>query len=573
MKQLEALSIVTPGFFGLNTQESGVTLSPNFAQVADNVIIDKYGRLGARKGWTMQTTTGSNELGGESIKFMLEHVNADDSLDILSAGNNKVFTGGVGAVLTDVTPAAYTITSNDWSGATLNDTSILVQEDQVPLIYSSVASPVVQTITTYTGVTQNFNTAYPTGVIAAWGRYWSFTKNSIYWSTDIVDTAFPAFNAGSSGSLNIASVLPDNTDDIVAIAAHNNFLIIFCRHHIVIYSGADNPISATFGLQDIIVGVGCVAHKSVQNTGSDLVFLSDTGIRSLGRLLQEKSLPMRDLTINVRDDLLDDLNTESSLAGTLGNISSVYSEINAFYLLSFPSLNTVYCLDMRSALENGASRVTVWNQYEAASFLRLRNRDVLIGKINGMGKYTGYTDNTASYRVRYYSHYFDFGSPTTTKIIKKISATILGGANQQFTIKVATNYSGSYRSYPFVLQAGEIFEYNVAKYPIYSEFKGVVANYAALPGGPNTGDAYMTIDNNNVYQWSGSEWTDVTSTWKTSFTVTDYSEFSKGIVLEKIRSSVGGYGSTIQIGFESDVYNAELSVQKIDVFIKVGRTE
>ena len=116
MKQLEALSIVTPGFFGLNTQESGVTLSPNFAEVADNVIIDKYGRLGARKGWTMQTTTGSAQLSGEPIKFMLEHVNADDSLDILSAGNNKVFTGGVGEVLTDVTPAAYTITSNNWSG-------------------------------------------------------------------------------------------------------------------------------------------------------------------------------------------------------------------------------------------------------------------------------------------------------------------------------------------------------------------------------------------------------------------------------------------------------------------------
>ena len=74
MKQLEALSIVTPGFFGLNTQESGVTLSPNFAEVADNVIIDKYGRLGARKGWTMQTTTGSAQLSGEPIKFMLEQL-------------------------------------------------------------------------------------------------------------------------------------------------------------------------------------------------------------------------------------------------------------------------------------------------------------------------------------------------------------------------------------------------------------------------------------------------------------------------------------------------------------------
>ena len=573
MKQLEALSIVTPGFFGLNTQESGVTLSPNFAEVADNVIIDKYGRLGARKGWTMQTTTGSAQLNGEPIKFMLEHVNADDSLDTLSAGNNKVFTGGIGEVLTDVTPAAYTITSDNWSGANLNDTSILVQEGQEPLIYSSVATPVVKTITTYTGVTQNFGTAYPNGVIAAWGRYWSFTKNAVYWSTDIVDTAFPAFNGGSSGSLNIASVLPDNTDDIISIAAHNNFLIIFCRHHIVIYSGADNPISINFALQDIIVGVGCVAHKSVQNTGTDLIFLSDTGIRSLGRLLQEKSLPMRDLTVNVRDGLLDDLNTEASLAGNLDNISSVYSEINAFYLLSFPAIKTVYCLDMRSALENGASRVTIWNQYEADSFLRLRNRDVLIGKVNGIGKYIGYTDNTASYRVRYYSHYFDFGSPTTNKIIKKISATILGGANQQFTIKVATDYSGAYRSYPFVLKAGEIFEYNVDKFVTYSEFKGVIANYASLPGAPNTGDAYMTTDDNNVYQWSGSAWTDVTSTWETSFTVVDYSEFSKGIVLEKIRSSVGGYGSTIQIGFESDVNNAELSVQKIDVFIKGGRTE
>jgi hypothetical protein len=83
----------------------------------------------------------------------------------------------------------------------------------------------------------------------------------------------------------------------------------------------------------------------------------------------------------------------------------------------------------------------------------------------------------------------------------------------------------------------------------------------------------MTTDNNNVYQWSGSAWTDVTSTWETTFTVTGYSEFSKGIVLERIKSSVGGYGSTIQIGFETDVDNAELSVQKLDVFVKMGRIE
>ena len=573
MKQLETLSIVAPGFYGLNTQESGVTLSPNFAQVTDNVVIDKYSRLGARKGWVMQTTSGSAELDNNFIRFMIEHVNADDTLDIISAGNNKIFSDGVGGVLTDITPALYTITANDWSGATLNDTTILVQTGQEPLIYNSVSSPVLQTITDYTSVTQNYGVSFPDGVIAAWGRYWSFTKNAVYWSTDIADSAFPAFNGGSSGSLNIAAILPDNTDDIESIAAHNNLLIIFCKHHIVIYNGADNPLSADFSLQDIIVGVGCIAHKSVQNTGSDLIFLSDTGIRSLGRLIQEKSLPMRDLTKNIRDDFLNDVNAEIAEYGSLKAVGSVYSEINAFYLISFPSIQTVYCLDMRSALEDGSSRVTVWSQYPAYSFLRRRNRDVLIGKINGIGKYGGYTDNGLSYRLRYSSHHLDFNAPTTIKILKKISATVLGGSNQQFTIKVGTDYSSSSLSYPFILQAGSIDEYNVAEYPTYSEFAGVVADFASLPGSATVGKAYMTLDDNSVYQWDGSEWQDVTTTWQDTFTLVDYSEFSKGVVLEKIKSSVGGAGSTIQVGFESDVDGAEISVQKLDIFIKTGRTD
>jgi hypothetical protein len=524
MKQLETLSIVAPGFFGLNTQESGVTLSPNFAQLTDNVVIDKYGRLGARKGWVMQTTDGATALAGNVVRFMLEHVAADDSLEVLSAGNGKVFSGGIGEVLTDITPGGYTISDNDWSGANLNDTSIITQSGHEPLVFTTDtgATAPLQTLSAYMSnekgvtATPNFGTAYPHGVIAAWGRYWAFTKNAVYWSTDIADSSFPAFSGGSSGSLNIAAVLPDNADDIEAVAAHNNLLIIFCKHNIVIYSGADNPISTTFGLQDIIVGVGCTAHKSVQNTGNDLIFLSDTGIRSLGRLIQEKSLPMRDLTKNVRDDFLTDVKAELANYDSLDHVASVYSEINAFYLISFPSTGIVYCLDMRSPMEDGSARVTVWYQYEAHSFLRLRNRDILIGKVNGIGKYSGYSDNGSKYRLRYFSHYVDFNTPTTTKILKQIGVTVLGGSNQQFTIKVGTDYSAAYRSYPFIVQVGNVFEYGVSEYTV--------------------------------------------------------AEFSKGIVLDKIKSSVGGSGSSLQIGFEADVNGSELSVQKIDAFIKTGRT-
>ena len=38
-KPLQPAAIVAPGFFGLNTQESGVTLEAGFALQADNLVV------------------------------------------------------------------------------------------------------------------------------------------------------------------------------------------------------------------------------------------------------------------------------------------------------------------------------------------------------------------------------------------------------------------------------------------------------------------------------------------------------------------------------------------------------
>ena len=516
MKPLQTLSIVSPGFFGLNTQESGVTLSSNFAQLTDNVVIDKYGRLGSRKGWQMKTDSGAITLSNNSIDFLMEHINADDTAVTISGAINKLFKAGDdNDVLVDITPAAYTITANNWKGATLYDHALLVQDGHEPVVYTESASPVTQTLSTYTGGAASFGTNYPRDVLAAYGRFWVHDGSTIYWTTDIADVAFPAFSGGTSGTLNISSVLPNNVDTIVAIASHNGFLIIFCEHNIVIYKGADNPLG-DFMLNDVITGVGCISRDSIAYTGGDLIFLSDTGVRSLGRIIQEKSLPMRDLTKNVRDDLLKDVIEEKSNAGDLSNVKAVYSEIYAFYLLSFPSTSTVYCLDMRQPLEDGSARVTQWYTYQATSFLRTRDRRVLIGKTNGIGLYAGNTDNGEAYRLRYFSHYLDLDSPTTVKILKQIKATVIGGSNQSFVIKAGFDYSTAARSYPFTIVDRGVSEFGVAEYGV--------------------------------------------------------SEFSFGINLDSIKSSVGGSGTTIQIGFEADVNGSELSVQKLDIFVKTGRT-
>lgn len=520
MKELQTQSIVAPGFFGLNTQESGVTLSPNFAQLADNVVIDKYGRLGARKGWVMQTTSGSSALSGQPVRFIHEHISAAGSSVYLSGGNNKVFSGGVGASLTDITPASYTITNNNWSGATINAHTVMVQEGHEPLVYNSTASPVLKKMSTFTGLTQNYGTDYPKHIIAAYGRYWALSGSTVYWSTDIADPAFPSFSGGTSGSLNIASVLPNNVDTLMSIAVHNDFLVIFAKNNIVLYSGARNPIGTEFMLADLIAGVGCAAKKSVQATGNDLIFLSDTGVRSLSRLIQEKSLPMRDLTKNIRDDFLKDVNAELASYGSLDRVCSVYSETEAFYLISFPATSTVYVLDMRSPLQDGSARCTVWYTYPAYSFLRDTNRNLYIGKTNGIGLYSGYKDNNVKYRLRYFSHYLSFGNNTVNKLLKQVRVTVLGGSNQQFTIKIGGDYTASYLSYPFTVTTGTISEYGVAEY-----------------GANATTKAY----------------------------------YSGGVIIDDIKSSVGGSGNVIQIGFEADVNGDALSVQSIDCYLKTGR--
>ena len=47
---LESVSLLAPGFLGLNTQDSQVGLASGYATQADNIVIDKGGRMTSRKG-------------------------------------------------------------------------------------------------------------------------------------------------------------------------------------------------------------------------------------------------------------------------------------------------------------------------------------------------------------------------------------------------------------------------------------------------------------------------------------------------------------------------------------------
>ena len=511
-QQLQAFSITAPGFMGLNTQDSSLDLSSGFALVANNAIIDQYGRVGARKGWSKQHSTLS-ALGTADVKTITELVDAAGNTYTLCAGNNKIFKLA-GSTLTELTfngvGTAPTITDSNWSTAFLSGDIYFYQRGHVPIGFSPSSST-----TTYYRVDQeagyNGTVQLANVVISAYGRLWNADTTSDKVTVQWSDTKNPQkWGSGTAGTLDTTTVWPKGGDVIVALAAHNNFLYIFGKHNILVYQGANTP--ATMTLYDVITGIGCIARDSVVNTGTDVIFLSDTGVRSILRTIQEKSAPLRDLSKNVRNDLMSAVSGEDP-----ATIKAVYSPRDAFYLLTLPILKTVYCFDMRGMLQDGAARVTTWTSMEPKSFCVLTDGTLLLGKEGFIGKYTGYVDDTNSYRFQYFTNHTDLGSPSVTSILKRLNAVVIGGSNQYVTFKWGYDFLSNYQAQNVKIPSQSVSYFGVSEY--------------------NTSGV----------------------------------EYSDGVALQTLKVYPNGSGKVIQTGYEADINSSPLSIQKLEIQAKNGK--
>ena len=508
---LQTASISAPGFFGLNTQDSPLDLAAGFALVATNCIIDQYGRIGSRKGWA-RVNSSSGALGANNVGVVHELVQSDGTLTILFAGNNKLFKLDGSNAVSELTygggGTAPTITASNWSVASLNGITYFFQTGHDPLIFD----PAVST-STYRRVTEK--TGYvgtvPAGniVISAFGRLWvadTATDNVTVFFSDLLSGH--VWSTGTAGSLNIDRVWPNGSDEVTGLAAHNGFLIIFGKRQILVYGNATTP--ATMSLSDTVGGIGCIARDSIQSTGKDILFLSNSGIRSFARTIVEKSAPLGDLSKNVRSDFM------SIVAGeTLANIKSVYSESEAFYLLTLPSVKEVYCFDTRVQLQDGSFRITIWNSIEPTALLSRRNGDVLIGKNGYVGKYSTYQDHNVAYRMQYFTNHADLGNQNVTSLLKRLKVVVIGGTNQFVTMKWGFDFSANYLSANAQIPTQSVSEYGIAEY--------------------------------------------------------DIAQYSDGVALQTLSISASGSGKIVQTGYESNISGAPLSIQRIEIQSKDGK--
>jgi len=575
-QELKSINLVAPAFKGINTEDSPLAQDPSFAEVADNAVIDKRGRIAARKGYSLltqatyeyvvvddttgfevdetitggtsgatatitevyngtvlliqdtrsgtfsasETLTGGTSattatysstqtgasLGSNPIRAIKEFRDDVGNIKIFSVGNNKILGGTT--TLVDETPSAYTITSDDWKMVNFNDKIYFFQRGYEPLVYDST-SDVVAKLSTVAGAAGVTSSMYGNEVLAAYGRLWTadfaLDKSTIYWTDLLIGHDW---SGGTSGSIDISKVWPDGFDEIVALAAHNNLLIIFGKRSIVAYGGADDP--ATMSLVDTVAGIGCVGRDTVQYTGSDVLFLSQTGLKSFGRTVQEKSMPLTTLSSTITKDIIQLINEANELYKT------VYHPEENFYLLTFNNQSMTYCFDVRGTMENGAYRVTRWPGTIFKCYESRDNGDLLIGSVSGLGRYTGYQDNGSSYPFKYFSPELSFGDPSRLKFLKKIRPTIVGGSGLNILFKWDYDFGSAYNS------------------------------------------AFITLSSQATAEFGVDEYT--------------VGQFSSGVLTSKEAINTNGSGNTLSIGLEADINGGQLSLQEINILALVGKT-
>jgi len=221
-------------------------------------------------------------------------------------------------------------------------------------------------------------------------------------------------------------------------------------------------------------------------------------------------MPINDISKNVRTDLMGLVSLQTNA------IKSLYSSDNAFYLLTLPDSNLVYCFDMRTALPDGSQRATTWSGIYPLSFAVLEDGDIYIGISSGIVKYTGYMDGANKYEMRYFSNPMDFGNTSNLKFLKKFNLTIIGGQNTPTTLNWGYDYTANYTKQAFTFGSSNIAEYGIAEYN-------------------TTG------------------------------------EYTSSILINTPKVNTSGSGEVVTIGLEAEVNGAAFSIQKIDIHALLGR--
>ena len=466
---INAVHIPNVAFHGLARERQQVALEPEWCTKAENIIIDGAGRLAARKGWAAQNGTPIS--GTPTINQIHEYVKTDGTTEIISASADDLFTGA--STPTSIV-GALTPTAGNWQFVNFNGNVYGWQASHTPIVYTGTGD--FTAMSASTGTLPDGNT-----VLAAYGRLWAVDDDgqTIRYCALLDPTLWAVADGG--GVIDMRSVWTRGTDTVQRIVAYGSSLIVFGKRHVVIWvdgSGSDigiDPVNIYVG--QVIENVGLVSRDAMALAGEiDVLFWSYNGVRSLRRTLQETATPVNEISPQNRDFLSDSLST-----GDLSKVRGVYSAINGYFLLSHPDDSRTFCFDSKGLMQDGALRMTTWTLVPTAACETISG-DVYFGfpSTGVIGKYSGYLDNTATYRFDYESGWMALEPAMRLKMLKRLKAFLFSPASGQVTFKWWTDFKSNLKTYAKDL-VGDGDEWNVDEWSLMEWSAGKAQHEKYVP--------------------------------------------------------------------------------------------
>jgi len=537
------VTISAPGFWGLNLEDAPIDMDQRYALEADNAVIDSFGRLGARKGFTPflasspDATMAVRSLGRVVDNGVVRYLAA-----VTGVNGNKIWeitSLNANPAATELTlPAGISIADADTvQFIDFASYGIILTGDEMMYIFDGVLSRVsdhpswIEPQEASPLLTGTFN---PTTGTAAYGRLWlsggnlgeesihySSLNNPFWWYDG---SAVPAEPLNTGGLIDVYESWPSGRDTIVDIVGHNNMLVVFGRNSLLVYGNPQGDPAAQGGiyLADTVNNIGMVNAQALASDGRDLLFVDDTGLRSLGRTIQEQSAALGDLSRTVRTQVQRVISNAFSTGAT---IKLTYDPTQSFVLMIVSGDDDVWCFDTRQPMQDGSYRVTRWPAAPIACGLYIDTEELLLlgsTKTDILLSYDGLVDfYTQPYNFNYTSPALSFGDPVRTKMVKQIDYTVVSGAAES-QAKGSWEYAG-------------IRPYEKAGY------------FRLLGGDPSY---YNSTD----------------------FQYGDDATYGSGTtVIRSYKLNADGSGENVLIKFTASINNSRCSLQQINIQSLIGR--
>ena len=365
-------------------------------------MLDEKGRVSTRQGIKQITNNINNSATANTliVKSLGEYQNSAGAKTIFAGAGPNVYKINVGNTPYTLDVQTFsggtTKTDGNWQFTNFNNNFYGAQQSNKPINYNGTTWLDLEDVSGYSSPA-NVTTFTPSCLLGDFGRLWAAdigeNRNVVYYSDLLIGHKF---QGGSAGFLDLKNVW--SGDVITAMASFMGKLVIFGKNNIVIFRGPWDvnvtQAGGVFSLDEVIEGVGCVARDSVQLIGDDIVFLSASGVRSLGRTIQQDTMPLTDLSLAIKDEIRTNI-----LTGNMASVKAQYDLSTGSYILGFPDKNIVYVFDFKASTPDGAPRITTWNFDSKKNPKSFLSTDEFLYCGLGAATYEG--------RVATYSGYYD----------------------------------------------------------------------------------------------------------------------------------------------------------------------